>query len=103
MAKWADYCISCVNYTSDGSKISTVGVHEDNGDTIGTKATWHRQQVVDAIDDDKKTFVTIVKDSTGKTWNKGASVTTYPVGRERFIKTVSNNTAGDNLGELPSC
>jgi len=67
MSKWADYVITCVDY--DDNKISTVGVHVDNGDTLGDRKTWRRTEVVKELDNDK-TFVTAIKDSNGK-WTKG--------------------------------
>jgi hypothetical protein len=101
MAKWADYVITCVNYTSDGDRISTVGVHVDNGDSVGERKTWHRDQVVRELAQ-SKTFVTAVKTQAGK-WEKGAPVVTYTKDGEVFIRTDANETAKDNLGNLPSC
>lgn len=96
--KWADYVITCVNYTSDGDKISTVGVHEDTGSSLGVRSTWHRDQVVRKLNDGK-TFVTATKTSEGK-WQKGASVHATKKG---FISTDPNETKKDNLGSLPEC
>lgn len=102
MAKWADYVITCVNLTSDGSKISTVGVHADSDTDLGVKQTWHRAQVVTALGNGS-TFVTATLNSEKK-WTKGATVQSYTTKTgETYIRTDANQTAKDNLGSLPSC
>ena len=101
MAKWADYVITCVNYTADESKIATVGVRVGNGNTLEKCQTWHRSQVVKKLGE-KNSFVTATKGTNGK-WQKGAAVERYVVDGEWFIKTVANKKAKDNLGELPEC
>lgn len=99
--KWADYVITCVNYTADGTRIATVGVWTHEGTQLTNYQTWHRQQVVDALGDNK-TFVTATKNTAGL-YEKGAAIQRYVVNREWFIQTVANSTAKDNLGSLPSC
>jgi len=106
MTQWADYIITCVKLTADEDNIATVGVHVDEGDKLGTRATWHRSQVVEKLGETKEsgqnyTFVTAFE-KDGK-WQKGAAVERYAVNGEWFIKTVANNTAEDNLGNLPKC
>ncbi len=101
MAKWADYVITCVSYTSDGTRISTVGVWTHEGDKLTNKQTWHRNQVVSALDEGK-TFVTSVKNSEGL-FTEGAAVMSRKVNDACFIQTVANNIAKDNLGNLPAC
>ncbi len=101
MTKWADFVITCATYTSDGSKIATVGVRPDLGATLGVQQIWHREQVVRSFNEGKS-FVTAIQNEAEK-WTKGAQVFTYAKGEEVFIKTEANNTAADNLGKLPPC
>lgn len=54
MTKWADFVITCAAYTSDNSRISTVGVRIDNGDKLGERRIWDREQVVEALGDNNK-------------------------------------------------
>ncbi|MGA7743883.1 MAG: DUF3892 domain-containing protein [Polyangia bacterium] len=98
MEKWADYCISAVQYTKDHTRIIKVEVRRDNGETIGNPSEETRQGVIDAI---RKgvTFVTIFKND-GK-WKKGAEVGVVKIDGESFIRTDKNQRKVDNLDELP--
>lgn len=98
MSKWADYVITCVNYTTDRNRIATVGVHADNPETERT--IWSRDRVVKELENDK-TFVTAVKEKSE--WKKGAEVQRRKINGEWFIQTEANGIAKDNLGELPPC
>lgn len=96
--KWADYVITAVRYTPNGSHISDLEVRVDNGETINAGTEWTRQQVIQAIDN-RYTFVTaILRDGS---WRRGADVHAVTIGRERFLRTDRNQLRADNLGELP--
>ena len=97
--KWADYCISEVQYNVEHTHIVKVKVHVDNGDTIGSVSEWLRSEVIDAINKGK-TFVTIIKTSEGK-WNKGEDVRPVTVNGTKYIRTDANSKASVNLGNLP--
>ena len=97
--KWADYLISKVRYNQDRTHIDKVRVHEDKGDTVGRPTEWPRVNVVEKLDEGKK-FVTILKNSDGD-WTKGANVGTVRIGNKTYIRTDSNQTAADNLENLP--
>jgi hypothetical protein len=98
MAKWADYLISEVHYYND-EFISQLKVHEDLGDTVGQANVWDREKVVYSINNGTS-FCTILKNSEGK-WNKGADVHVVFVNGKYYLRTDKNNTARDNLGNLP--
>lgn len=98
MTKWADYCISRKRMNSLGTHIDKVMVHVDNGDTIGSESEWARSQVVKEIEN-THTFVTIRK-VDGK-WQRGEDVRIIIVNGVKYIRTDSNNTEADNLGNLP--
>ena len=99
MAKWADYLISAVRYNKEETHIEKVKVHVDNGDSVGVGNTWDRKKVVEKIED-KKTFVTITKNSSGKR-NKGDNVGIVKVNNIKYIRTDGNSKDSDNLGSLP--
>lgn len=99
MTKWADYGISEVRYNGEHTHIDQVKVHVDNGESISAATIWKREDVVKALENGK-TFVTILKSTEGK-WNKGQLVYIVIVGGIKFIKTVDNNKASDNLENLP--
>ena len=100
MSKWADYCISEVRYDSNNKHIDKVKVHEDKGDKMGSASEWSRAAVVTSIED-KKTFVTITKNSEGN-WKKGAEVGIIHVNLKKYLRTDRDKTESDNLGKLPT-
>ncbi len=99
MAKWADYCISAVQYDSNHTHIVKVKVREDQGEKLGPEGVWTREQVVSSIDSGS-TFVTILMGPDNK-WNKGAAVKIIVVDKVKYIRTDGNSKKADNLGELP--
>lgn len=101
MSKWADYLISEVRYaeTATTKHISSVKVHDDKGDKVGSSTVWTRQDVINAIDS-KNTFCTITKTEKGE-WKKGAMIEKIQISNEWFIKTERDNTKKDNLENLP--
>ena len=99
MEKWADYGISKVEYNKEHTHIVKVFVHEDRGDEISSGEEWVRTKVVSSIDN-KKTFVTILKNKEGK-WNRGEDVRIITVEGTKYIRTDQNSKESDNLGELP--
>lgn len=99
MEKWADYCISAVQYDADRNHIEEVEVREDKGDTLGEASKWKRETVASSIKDGK-TFVTILKGSNGK-WEKGEDVHAIEINNKEYIRTDANKEESDNLGDLP--
>lgn len=99
MAKWADYCISEVQYNSEHTHINKVRAYPDKGDTLGDSVIWARLDVVNASGRGNS-FVTIYKNSDGK-YKKGEDVRVLTVNNVKYIRTDTNNKASDNLGTLP--
>jgi len=97
MEKWADFLISAVRYSADGTHIEKVRVHEDKGDTVGSPSESLRTEVVNNIKNGK-TYVTIFKEQDK--WKKGQDVHIIKVGNEEFIRTDKNQIARDNLENL---
>lgn len=98
MAKWADFCISRVRYNDKHSHIVKVEAMPDNGENLGTKVEFTREDVVAKIDR-SITFVTItLKD--GK-WQKGEDVRIVRINGVKYIRTDQNQKESDNLGALP--
>jgi hypothetical protein len=99
MSKWADYGVFRVKYDNDHTKIVEVEVRPDLGTSFGDARKMRRQDVVSAIDEQKKAFVTVyLKDNQNK---KGEDVRTVSVGNEKYLRTDNNSTRADNLGSLP--
>src|SRR5271157_1240543 len=85
MGKWADYCITKVQYNTARTHIVKVFVYEDKGDTLGTGEELTRAKVVSSIEN-RKTFVTIFKNTEGK-WTRGANVCPIVVKGTTYIRT----------------
>jgi hypothetical protein len=99
MAKWADFLISAVKYNEERTHIERVRVHEDNGVNVGAPVNSSRLTGVSNIKSGYS-YVTIYKTTENK-WKKGEDVRIIKVGNEEFIRTDANQTAADNLGDLP--
>ena len=99
MAKWADYGIFAVRFNAAHTHIDRVRAFPDTGDSFGSVVEFARTQVIAAI---KKgtTFVTIVKNADGK-WSLGKEVFVITINGTEYIKTRRDNTAADNLDNLP--
>lgn len=98
MAKWADYCISRVRYNEKHSHIVKVEAMPDNGENLGTKVEFTREDVVAKIDRGT-TFVTVTSND-GK-WKKGEDVRIVRINGVKYIRTDQNQKESDNLGALP--
>ena len=99
MAKWADYCIAAVRFNDRHTHIDRVKGWIDGDTSLGAAFEFTRQQVIEQIDN-RRTFVTIFKNTDGN-WNKGAEVFVITIGSTSFIKTKRDQTAKDNLDNLP--
>jgi len=99
MAKWADFGISAVRYSSDEAYIDKVKVHEDKDTKIGPGIEKTRKQVIAGMKLGQ-TYITILKDNDGK-WKKGQGVHIIVVDDEEFIRTDANKKKSDNLENLP--
>jgi hypothetical protein len=99
MAKWADYVITEVKFNEKHTHIDKVRAREDNGDTLGSPQEYARQDVVKAINNGS-TYVTAFKSNDGK-WTKGEDVFVIKINGTDYIKTKRDDTAKDNLDNLP--
>lgn len=99
MAKWADYVITEVRFNDKHTHIDKVRARKDNGESLETPQEYARQTVVKAINDGT-TFVTAFKTNDGK-WTKGEDVFVIQINGTDYIKTKRDNTAKDNLDNLP--
>ncbi|MFA5835899.1 MAG: DUF3892 domain-containing protein [Bellilinea sp.] len=98
MAKWADYCISRVRYNEEHSHIVKLEAMPDNGEKLGNKVEFTREDVVAKIDSGI-TFITVT-DKDGK-WTKGEDVRIVRINDVKYIRTDQNQKESDNLGSLP--
>jgi len=66
------------------------------------KKLWYesRTQIADYINDSKYVYKTAYFDDNQQKYISGATIYTYGVNK-RFLKTYSNDTAKDNLDNLP--
>jgi Protein of unknown function (DUF3892) len=99
MAKWADYVITEVRFNERHTHIDKVRAHEDNGETLGSAREQARLDVVKAINNGT-TFVTAFRSNDAK-WQKGEDVFVIGINGADYIKTKRDNTAKDNLDNLP--
>ena len=100
----ADYYITAVHYSlnAKGNQvIHTVKVAKNDKSTnrFSTPVNWSRQEVINAIDSNKKLFKTLYRKPDGL-YRVGDEVMTYYVGYIKYIKTEGNNKECDNLGEI---
>jgi hypothetical protein len=99
MAKWADYVITEVRFNAKHTHIDKVRAREDNGESLGSAQEYARQDVVKAINNGT-TYVTAFKSNDGK-WQKGEDVFVIKIDGTAYIKTKKDDTAKDNLDNLP--
>ncbi|CAI3960654.1 unnamed protein product [Commensalibacter communis] len=99
MAKWADFVITAVRYDENQEHIIKVKRRLDNGETLEKEEERTRSQVVNAIENKGYTYVTSYK-KNGE-WYKGKNVSIIKVDGKKYLRTDSNKTTQDNLGELP--
>ena len=98
-SKWADFCISAVQYDKQRKHIVAARVHADKGETLGEAITYPRTTIVDHIERNHS-YITVTKDKEGK-WVKGQPVFVVLIKTVKYIKTVDNEKESDNLENLP--
>ena len=103
MAKWADHVITHVGYNRDRTRIASVKrwTHYDSppNSKLIDESIITRQDVIDRTSR-RESFVTAYLN--GSIYYEGARVEVYTADSgEQFIRTVGNETPGDNLGKLP--
>lgn len=99
MDKWADYAIYAVRYNTEHTHIAMVRMHADNGDAFSPETVeWTRQNVVAAIKRGTSFVTVFFRDGQ---WKMGRPVRIIEIKGVEYIKTLKDNTAADNLDELP--
>lgn len=99
MVKWADFGISRVHYNKEHTNIVEVKRRKDSGESLGNEEPRSRQDVVNDLKSGV-TYVTIIETSPNN-WKKGKEVGIVKVQGVEYIRTDKNETASDNLEELP--
>jgi hypothetical protein len=98
MANPADYGVTEVKYNSIGKYIEWVKVGKFNGSSFGIRENWLRTKVISELESGK-TFITVVKH--GDKLRKGTEIHIVNVNGKKYIRTDKDNTASDNLENLP--
>lgn len=99
--KWAHYAIEKVRYSRTPTHIEKVLVWTvgDDGNLITWSEMW-RDDVIRLIGV-SQVFKTITAIPGTSRYNIGALVQVVTIGGQKFIKTVADHTAKDNLDHLP--
>lgn len=98
MTKWADFCISAVQYDAEHKHIVKAAVRVDDGEKIGPPEEKLRARIAADIILGK-TYTTIVRSESK--WVKGQPVKVVTINGTRYIKTVEDSDESDNLENLP--
>jgi hypothetical protein len=97
MAQWADYAITAVHYEND-SIASVKRSKLDANNNMTDEKVRTKQAIVNAIQNNNVTYATYSK----KTQNRPrVRVVTSSTGKP-FLRSDSDNTTKDNLGDLPT-
>lgn len=99
MTNWGDYAITAVDMSSKKGRISRVRVYEVGEKKLRNSEVLIRSRAVDLVKDNDVT--TALKKDNGN-WRVGEDVHVVVASGMEYIRTDRNNTAADNLGELPS-
>ena len=98
MAKWADYLISEVQYSSIRRLIQKVKQHEDLDGSVSNSKIIDRAIVASNLKQGKS-YMTI-HNGISETWKRGKKITTFRLGEEYFIRSDENKVKRDNLEDL---
>lgn len=95
----AQWLIYAVRYDEHHCHIETLFGAVDQGDSMGRRDTFSRQTVIRAIEQGSK-FCTVYQAEPGR-YVRGAMLRVIEVGGKKYVTTVADRTARDNLGNLP--
>jgi len=96
--KWANFLIYEVHYDKDHSRIESVHVKTLSDNTLTDAGEQARAAVAYALLNTRLSYKTIYKKAG--TWVDGEDVRAITIDGDNFIRTDSNNTKSDNLGDL---
>ena len=93
------YWVSAVRYSSNGQHIDQVREHASDGTTMAAPITTARANVAAGITAGTRYDTMYLV--AGK-WTAGAQIGTVTVNGTRYLRTDGDQTAADNLGNLPT-
>lgn len=94
----ADYGVTDVKYNSIDKYIEWVKVGKFAGNSFGMRENWLRTKLISELERGK-TFITVLKH--GDRLKKGAEIHIVNVNGKKYIRTDNDNTASDNLKDVP--
>ncbi len=94
-----EYGIYEVHYDKEHAKIEEVHAYIITDNSTDGGHTYSRDEVISKIENNNKVITLIQKDNGN--WKRGAEVIVFKIDNEKYVKTESNTTKKDNLGELP--
>lgn len=100
MVTWGDYAITAVRYNTDETRIVKVERREVHSDHLSSASEKSREQIVSSIEAGND-YTTARKNDQDK-WELGEEIHPVDVNGETFIRTDQNETAEDNLENLPT-
>lgn len=95
-----NYLVSAASRSESQPRIDAVIQHKVEGERIHEPEQASRSKVIENINSNK-VYYTIVQAPDSK-WYLGDKVSKVTVEGQEYIRTDDSNTAGDNLGNLPS-
>jgi hypothetical protein len=95
-----DYLISAIHHGGNQPHIEAVIQHKVEGERIHEPEQASRSKVIENINSNK-VYYTVVQGQDSK-WYLGDKVSKVTVEGQEYIRSDGSNSAGDNLGELPS-
>lgn len=98
--KWADFLISAVRYSTTGTHIDAVKVHQDRGTQVGMPGEALSRPCVVSLLKIGASMCTITRKGDGP-YDRGADVEVVTVDGVNYLKTRRDATKADNLGRLP--
>lgn len=98
MAQNVNYYISRVRYNLQETHIEKVEVYGISNESLTSPSEWTRQQVISTIE---RGYIIMTMYKRNGKWEQGEHVRVITVNGVKYIRTDSNNSPKDNLGNLP--
>ena len=96
--QWADYVVTAVRYTDDGTRIDRMQRWEDAGDRLADAQPVSRSsaKMMLALG---RSYVTASDGPNG--WQRGQEIGLVTVDGEQYLRTDGRTVPADDLGDLP--